>query len=55
MTTLQMENRGADNLMKLQNCSRLFKILCQRKSTRSISSQIECTIKPTFEEDGQLR
>jgi len=35
--------------------SRLFRILCQRKNTRSIRSQIECSIKPAFKEDGQLR
>ena len=34
---------------------RLFRILCQRKNTRSIRSQIECSIKPAFKEDGQLR
>ena len=33
---------------------RLFKVLCQHKNTQPISSQIECVIKPTFEEDGQL-
>lgn len=33
----------------------LLNILCQRKSTPPISSQIECAIKPTFKEDGQLR
>ena len=37
------------------NGSRLFRILCQRKNTRSIRSQIECSIKPAFKEDGQLR
>ena len=35
--------------------TRLFRILCQRKNTRSIRSQIECSIKPAFKEDGQLR
>ncbi len=34
---------------------RLFEILCQRKCTQSISSQIKRAIKPTFEGDGQLR
>ncbi len=34
--------------------SRLFKVLCQHKNTQPISSQVECAIKPTFKEDGQL-
>jgi len=39
----------------LEFFERLFRILCQRKNTRSIRSQIECSIKPAFKEDGQLR
>ena len=38
-----------------EQLERLFRILCQRKNTRSIRSQIECSIKPAFKEDGQLR
>ena len=49
--------KALQNRMRLgvPEISRLFRILCQRKNTRSIRSQIECSIKPAFKEDGQLR
>ena len=51
------ENQGYGDAVKGTEAyySRLFRILCQRKNTRSIRSQIECSIKPAFKEDGQLR
>ena len=48
------DSTGGKNVL-LINFGRLFRILCQRKNTRSIRSQIECSIKPAFKEDGQLR
>ena len=50
---IDFKSRGLRRLQELP--LRLFRILCQRKNTRSIRSQIECSIKPAFKEDGQLR
>ena len=46
---------GSKGAKSIDPEKRLFRILCQRKNTRSIRSQIECSIKPAFKEDGQLR